>query len=166
MVDAPTVSGTPIAVPTPDAPQTEIAVEAWNPGREYGVQGTAFQVGGAAGNNVTASWTNPNSPDWASVTALAEFLSADGGGGALQINRISYDPATTSVILTWPKTGAASFAVKQSTDLVNWSLDSGVTVTEASDENTDDEDQITVTIQVAETLFNAEQVFFRVEEDS
>lgn len=163
MTDGPTVTGTPIDRPTADEPQTEIAVEAWNPGREYGVQGTASQTGGPVGSTVTATWTNPNTPDWGSAIAMAEFLSATGGSGGLEIREISVTPARDEVTLTWPKTGALSYVIKASPDLLDWGTDLDDGITDASDTNPADPDHITVTLPLAGDLAGSEKLFFRVE---
>ena len=65
--------------------------------------------------------------------------------------------------LTWPKSANGSYAVKFSTDLVDWSADLDDGVNNDRDENPDDDSQITVTFELAGGLENLGKVYFRVE---
>ncbi|MEN8774424.1 MAG: hypothetical protein ABF379_07155 [Akkermansiaceae bacterium] len=106
-----------------------------------------------------------NNTDSKSVYALSGLLTVGTGFPALPfaITDIAYSPETNEVTLTWPKTGASSYIVKISPDLIDWDLDLDDGVTEAQDENPADDTQITVTFElfVAPTV---KKSFFRVEE--
>ncbi|MDA7518255.1 hypothetical protein N9195_02350 [bacterium] len=69
-----------------------------------------------------------------------------------------------TVTLTWPKTGAASYVVKYSPDLIDWDADLDDGVTDESDENPEDADQITVTFPLVGDPEDAPVLFFRIEE--
>jgi hypothetical protein len=69
-----------------------------------------------------------------------------------------------TVTLTWPKTGAVSYIVKYSPDLVDWDADLDDGVTDESDENPEDADQITVTFPLVDDPEEAPVLFFRIEE--
>jgi hypothetical protein len=99
-----------------------------------------------------------NGGDGASIASLI-------GGSSLPfaITDISYAPDSDEVTLTWPKSGNRSYAVKFSTDLIDWSADLDDDVTNDRDENPDDESQITVTFELAGGLENLGKVFFRIE---
>lgn len=100
------------------------------------------------------------------LVAAVEFLSADGNPGLpFAITDISFNPTTNEVTLTWPKTGASGFTAKVSPDLLDWNNDLDDGITELSDEDPDDEAQITVTLPLPNDLEGSTKLFFRVEEN-
>lgn len=71
---------------------------------------------------------------------------------------------TPTVSLTWRNTGAETYAVRFSPDLMDWSGVLNESVSATQDENTDDGDYITVTFPLAGGLENESVVFFRIEQ--
>lgn len=101
------------------------------------------------------------------VVAAAEFLSAGGTAGLpFSITEIFINGVSNEVTLTWPKTGAASYIVKVSTDLEDWSVDLDDGITPDLDEMPEDDLTITVTLPLPEDLEGSPKLFFRVEEGS
>jgi len=95
--------------------------------------------------------------------APADMLFGNSPAG-LEITRIAYSPSAGLVTLTWRKSGASSYLVKYSRDLVDWTgeLDDGIT--DGIDEDPDDSGQITVTFDLANLLLADEsRLFFRVQ---
>ena len=85
---------------------------------------------------------------------------------ALAITEVEYDPVGDpgpTVTLTWTKTGAASYSVFYSFDLIDWGADLDDGVLLESDENPEDADQMTVTFPLVGPLENAPDAFFRVD---
>ncbi len=122
--------------------------------------------GSSNANNGGRTWNRFQSATTAtqSVYAISELLTVGTGSPGLPfaITDIEYSPETNEVTLTWPKTGASSYIVKVSTDLIDWDLDLDDGITEAQDENPDDDTQITVTLELFAEPLN--KLFFRVEE--
>jgi len=109
----------------------------------------------------TYSFTDSSPTNDVSVVAV-EFPSAQ-PQVELKITGIEYLPDTNEVTLTWPKTGAPSYTVRLSPDLVDWSNDVDDGVTEGSDENPDDPDNITRTFALPVNFEGSERLFFRLE---
>ena len=86
----------------------------------------------------------------------------------LQITGINYapnaDPVPT-VTLTWSNTGAATYVAKFSLDMIGWDGDLEDSITAASDENPDDDGQITMTFPLSNVPEDKSTVFFRIEEE-
>lgn len=95
----------------------------------------------------------------------ASIASLTGAGPSLPfaITDISYSSDSDEVTRTWPKSANGSYAVKFSTDLVDWSAELDDGVNNDRDENPDDDSQITVTFELAGGLENLGKVYFRVE---
>lgn len=92
-------------------------------------------------------------------------IEIDGGVPAdLVVTDITFAPSTNEVTLTWPKTGAAAFNIELSSDLIDWATDLGTGITDASDEDTDDAENITITLSLPAGFEGASKLFFRVEE--
>lgn len=73
------------------------------------------------------------------------------------------DPVPT-VTLTWRNSGAASYVAYLSRDLSNWGEDLDDSISEEDDENTEDTEYITVTFPLTGDRADAEELFFRIEE--
>lgn len=148
----------------PNAPFVEVSAQR-NNNRNWDGHVVSQAIIPTAGP-LTVSYTNDNpvSVEGAHVVA-AEFIAADGvvGGGGLVISDISFSPVTNEVTLTWPKTGASSYTVRLSPDLLDWNNDLDDGVTEASDEDPEDADNITVTLPVPANFEGVSALFFRVE---
>lgn len=123
--------------------------------------------GSSNANNGGRTWNRFQSATTASqsVYAISELLTVGTGGATLAfaITDIQYSPETNEVTLTWPKTRASSYIVKVSPDLVNWDTDLDDGITDAQDENPDDDTQITVTFELTAEPQPSAKLFFRVE---
>ena len=91
-------------------------------------------------------------------------LVTEGPGTPLEITEIIYSPDSDQVTLTWRKTGAASYIVKYSPDLIDWDGDLDDGITEANDENPGDADKITVTFDLPGGIADDEKLFYRIEQ--
>ena len=94
------------------------------------------------------------------------IIGSTGPSVPFAITELEYDPngdPGPTVTLTWTKTGAASYSVLYSFDLIDWGADLDDSVLLESDENPEDADQMTVTFPLVGPLENAPGVFFRVE---
>ena len=69
-----------------------------------------------------------------------------------------------TVTLTWRNSGAATYIAKVSPDMTDWSADLDDGVTDESDENPEDADQITVTFPLEGFQPDTPRLFFRIEE--
>ena len=145
----------------PDAPMIEVSAVKDPSNWQGHVVGT--QVIDPPGPN---SFSFTGGVETGAVVAAVEFLSADGavGVGGLLIREISFSATTNEVTLTWNKTGSASYAVRASTDLIDFSATLDDAVTEASDINPVDAETITVNLPLPTGLEGAPKLFFRVEE--
>ena len=120
----------------------------------YYVDGWIDQDGNASGNTFVTS-----DLIYFETTAIPE-------PSALAITEVEYDPVGDpgpTVTLTWTKTGAASYSVFYSFDLIDWGADLDDSVLLESDENPEDADQMTVTFPLVGPLENAPDAFFRVD---
>lgn len=82
----------------------------------------------------------------------------------LAITRIAYEKKDHKLNLTWRNTGAASYLVKYSTDLTNLDLDIADGFSSTDDENRNEAETITVTLDLTEAGVPASnRLFFRVE---
>jgi hypothetical protein len=124
--------------------------------------------GNTNANNSGRTWNRfqRNNTDSKSVYALSGLLTVGTGSPAppFAITDIVYSAESNEVTLTWPKTRAASYIVKVSTDMIDWEMDIDDDITEAEDENPADETQITVTLALTGGNQDLNKLFFRVEE--
>lgn len=81
----------------------------------------------------------------------------------LTITEFEYDPEAETVTLTWNNTGAESYAVNASPDLLDWELELDDSIDEERDENPEDLNRITITLPLLGT--ETTKLFFRVEEN-
>jgi hypothetical protein len=82
----------------------------------------------------------------------------------LAITRITYDQNDQKLNLTWRNTGAASYIIKYSTDLTNLDSDIADGLSSTDDENPNEAETITVTLDLTEAGVPAsDRLFFRVE---
>jgi hypothetical protein len=136
-------------------------------GRWWDGHVVAYQSDVAAGTR-TYSVTDTSSPGGDGRTGAhliaAEFLALGAvPGGGLTISDISYADETKQVTLTWPKAGLPSYIVKASPDLVDWEFELEDSITDGSDINPADPDNITVTLPIPPDFQGSSQLFFRLE---
>ena len=130
----------------------------------------AYQTAVSTGST-TYSVTDTTAPGGDGRTGAhlvaAEFLAFGAvAGGQLAISDFSFSALANEVSLTWSKTGAASYVINASTDLVGWNVEVASSLTDASDSDPDDADNITATLTLPAGIQNLPKVFFRVEEES
>lgn len=97
--------------------------------------------------------------------AVAAINGTDSGPSLdLAITKITYDQNDQKLNLTWRNTGAVSYIVKYSTDLTNLDLDIADGFSSTDDENPNEAETITVTLDLTEAGVPAsDRLFFRVE---
>ena len=139
----------------------QVEVSASENGSNWDGHVTGYSNDVAAG---TATYSFTDSTVAGAHVIAAEFLSGS-VAGQLTVTDIQFDASTDEVTLTFPKTGLPSYLVKLSSDLVSFDTTVGTPITEASDENTADVDNITVTLALPTGFEGSSKLFFRIEED-
>ncbi|MFT6242718.1 MAG: hypothetical protein ACJAQT_004829 [Akkermansiaceae bacterium] len=138
------VSGTGVGVPSVTA-----TFEAPVPLTAPGTYTLGIKGGDYAGDDETGNHT---AIDNLSINGVL------GGGSGFTITEIVFNPGSNRLSLTWNSSPGATYAVKYSTDLLDWDadLDDGIPAAEGK--------RTTVVFDLSETeLANLEKAFFRVE---
>lgn len=148
-----------------EEPMIEVSRQNNGGGRWWDGHVVSYTNGVAAGT-ATYTFTDSGSPEADGRTGrhviAAEFLSV-GGGADWAITDIDFNAETNEVTLTWPKTGAPSYNVDLSPDLIDWESNLATGITDDQDENTEDPDQLTVTLPLPVEVEGSTRLFFRAE---
>ena len=101
---------------------------------------------------------NRNEADTDEYFGLANLVVSDSGPGrAFEITAFDYSADTRTVTLTWPSSPTETFAVKYSTDMIDWGADLDDNVSADAGEST------TATFKLPVDLVETLRVYFRIE---